>query len=232
MKRITSVLIIVILAVTFINSYSQTETIAILDFSNNCIFDKDKYESLSPGLAEIMITELSSIKTLKFVERQKINALIQEMQLAQSGLVSEETGVQVGKLVGAKYLVFGSYMVFDKKVRIDARIVEVETGLTIKAEQVTKKVSKMFEIIQELNKKILKDLDVKLTKDDKMLLNKTDTSFEVIELFSKGLEYEEAHDLKRAKQLYIKAFKLDKNFKPVRKKLKAILLKNKKDNKS
>ncbi len=216
-----------VLLTTFFQANAQTETIAILDFSNNCILEKEKYASLSPGLAEIMITELSAIKTLKFVERQKINELIKEMQLAQSGMVSEETGVQVGKLIGAKYLIFGSYMVFDKKVRIDVRIVEVETGLTIKAEQATNKVKKMFDIIKQLNEKILKDLDVKLTKNDKKILNAKDTSTEVIELFSQGLDFEEANNLIKAKQLYKKAFLLDKNFKPVRKRLKAILIKEK-----
>jgi len=220
-------LILVIILISCFQGYAQTQTIAILDFSNNCILEKEKYASLSSGLAEIMITELSAIKTLKFVERQKINELIKEMQLAQSGMVSEETGVQVGKLIGAKYLIFGSYMVFSKKVRIDVRIVEVETGLTIKAEQATNKVGKMFDIIKDLNGKILKDLDVKLTKNDKKLLNSKDTSTEVIELFSQGLDFEETNNLTKAKQLYKKAFLLDKNFKPVRKRLKAILIKEK-----
>jgi len=227
MTKKISMLIIAAIMITFSHAYDQTETIAILDFSNNCILEKEKYASLSPGLAEIMITELSPIKTLKFVERQKINQLIQEMQLAQSGLVSEETGVQVGKLIGAKYLIFGSYMVFDKKVRIDVRIVQVETGLTIKAEQATNKVTKMFDIIKELNGKILKDLDIKLTKNDKKILNANETSTEVIELFSQGLEFEDEHNVEKAKQLYKKAFMLDKNFKPVRKRLKVILLEEK-----
>ena len=227
MKKFLLMLILVIILISCFQGYAQTQTIAILDFSNNCILEKEKYASLSSGLAEIMITELSAIKTLKFVERQKINELIKEMQLAQSGMVSEETGVQVGKLIGAKYLIFGSYMVFSKKVRIDVRIVEVETGLTIKAEQATNKVGKMFDIIKDLNGKILKDLDVKLTKNDKKLLNSKDTSTEVIELFSQGLDFEETNNLTKAKQLYKKAFLLDKNFKPVRKRLKAILIKEK-----
>ena len=231
MTKMISMLVITAVIITFSCVYAQTETIAILDFSNNCILEKDKYTSLSPGLAEIMITELSAIKTLKFVERQKINELIQEMQLAQSGLVSEETGVQVGKLIGAKYLIFGAYMVFDKKIRIDVRIVEVETGITIKAEQATNKVKKMFDIVKELNGKILKDLDIKLTKNDKKILNANETSTEVIELFSQGLEFEDEHNMEKAKQLYKKAFMLDKNFKPVRKRLKAILLKEKEGNK-
>jgi TolB-like protein len=231
MTKVISMLVITAVLITFFGVYAQTETIAILDFSNNCILEKDKYASLSPGLAEIMITELNAIKTLKFVERQKINELIQEMQLAQSGLVSEETGVQVGKLIGAKYLIFGAYMVFDKKIRIDVRIVEVETGITVKAEQATNKVKKMFDIIKELNGKILKDLDIKLTKNDKKILNADETSTEVIELFSQGLEFEDDGNIEKAKQLYKKAFMLDKNFKPVRKRLKAILLKEKVGNK-
>ncbi|OQX96194.1 hypothetical protein B6I21_01665 [candidate division KSB1 bacterium 4572_119] len=208
-------------------SFSQQQTIAILDFSNNSLMDKDKYSSLSGGLAEIFITELSKVSSLKIVERQKINELIQEMQLAQSGMVSEETGVQVGRLVGAKYLVFGSYMVINKKIRVDTRIVEIETGLTIKAAEVTKNVSKMFEIIQTLSEKILKDLNIKLLKGEKKILNEGNTSTEVIELFSKGLEYEESGDLENAKAFYMKSFKMDNNFAPVRKKLKALLTRKK-----
>ena len=221
--------LIFLLSILLVNFLSATEmkTIAVLDFSNNSIMEKEKYASLTSGLAEILITELGKVKSLQVVERKKINEIIKEMQLAQSGLISEETGVTVGKLLGAKYLVFGSYMVFDKKIRVDIRIVEVETGLTIKAEEVTNKTSKMFEIIQELSEKILKDLDIELTKEEKNLLKASDTSTEVINLFSKGLEFEEAGNMEMAKEYYIKAFKRDKNFKPVRKRLKALLLRQK-----
>ncbi len=217
--------LILILIVFFCsNSFGVESTIAILDFSNNSLMEKDNYNSLCSGFAEIMITELSNVSSLKVVERQKINQLIQEMQLAQSGVVSEETGVQVGKLLGAKYLVFGSFFIMDKKIRVDTRIVEVETGLTVKAEQVTDKLSKMFDIIQELNKKIIKNLNISITKNEEKILFEGDASTEVIALFSQALEYEEAGDLQRAKEFYIKAFKMDNNFEPVRKRLKDLLL--------
>jgi len=212
----------------FISVHSApTETIAVLDFSNNSLMDREKYESLSGGLAEIMITELSKVKSLQFVERQKINELIKEMQLAQSGLVSEDSGVQVGKLLGAKYLVFGSYMVFNKKIRVDVRIVEVETGLTVKAEEVTDKAKNMFKVIKKLSEKILKNLNVKLSKEEKKSLFADNTSSEVIELFSLGLEAEENGDFANAKKYYIQAFKMDNDFAPVRKKLRALLTKEK-----
>ncbi|MDZ7265553.1 MAG: CsgG/HfaB family protein, partial [candidate division KSB1 bacterium] len=198
----------------------ETKTIAILDFSNNSLIDKEKYAALSSGLAEIMITELSKVQSLQLVERQKINAIIQEMQLSQSGLISEAAGVQVGKLLGAHYLVFGSYMVsFGEKIRIDLRIVEVETGVTIKAEEVTDKVSKVFDSIKKLNEKITKDLNVKLTASEKDALSKGDVSLEVIQYFSTGLELEKAGKLNEAKKMYQKALAKDGNFKPAKKRL-------------
>ncbi len=226
MSRFTFVFIFILIFT--IQIFAQNETIAVLDFSNNCLMEKEKYQALSGGLAEIMITELSKVKSLQLVERQKINELINEMQLAQSGLISEDTGVQVGKLLGAKYLVFGSYMIFDKKIRVDVRIVEVETGLTIKAEEVTDKVKNMFKVMKKLSEKILKNLNVKLSKEDKKNLFASETSTEVIELFSKGLEAEEKGDLENAKIYYVKAFKMDNHFSPVRKKLKNLLMKEKK----
>ncbi|NOZ63034.1 MAG: hypothetical protein GXO74_15395 [Calditrichaeota bacterium] len=226
MKKLFVLLLFVLLI--NISLYAvPNETIAVLDFSNNSLMDRDKYESLSGGLAEIMITELSKVKSLQLVERQKINELIKEMQLAQSGMISEDSGVQVGKLLGAKYLVFGSYMVFGKKIRVDVRIVEVETGLTVKAEEVTDKVKNMFKVIKKLSEKILKNLNIKLSKEEKKNLFANNTSAEVIELFSLGLEAEENGDTVSAKKYYIQAFRMDDNFVPVRKKLKALLTKEK-----
>ncbi len=213
-----------LLIISYSNAHASVKTIALLDFSNNSLFDKDKYSSLSSGLAEIMITELSKVQAFKLVERKKLNSLIEEMQLSQSGLMSEESSVQVGKLLGAQYLVFGSYMVNTKdKVRIDVRIVEVETGLTIKAEEVTDKLSKIFDIIKKLNDKIIKDLDVKLSKQERKLLDENDVSLDVIAYFSRGLELEENEKFDKAKQMYVKALKKDQNFEPAKKRLRAII---------
>jgi len=202
---------------------NEDKTLAILDFSNNSLLEKEKYSSLSAGIAEIMITELSNIQSIKLVERKQINELIQEMALSQSGLIAEDKGIQVGKLLGVKYLVMGSYMVsFGEKMRVDMRIVEVETGLTVKAEQVTDKVSNLFNIIKILNEKITKDLDIKLTQDEKQQLKRAQASKDVIETFSKGLELEKMGKIEQAKKMYLKALKKDANFDPARKKLQEL----------
>ncbi|MFZ5518392.1 MAG: CsgG/HfaB family protein [Candidatus Zhuqueibacterota bacterium] len=227
MKKIFILSLPLFLFISLISfSHATEKTIALLDFSNNSLFDKEKYSSLSPGLAEIMITELSKIKAFKLVERKKINALIEEMQLSQSGLISEESNIQVGKLLGAQYLVFGSYMVNSKdKVRIDVRIVEVETGLTIKAEEVTDKLDKIFDIIKKLNDKIIKDLDIKLSSAERQTLDEGSASLEVIAYFSQGIAFEEKKEFEKAKQMYIKALKSDQSYEPAKTRLKELMQK-------
>ena len=228
----TKLFFIIILLLSSISLFDSSfaremKTLAILDFSNNSLIDKEKYASLSQGLAEIMITELSKVQSLKLVERQKINSLIQEMQLSQSGIVSEDAGIQVGKLLGAHFLVFGSYMIsFNNKIRVDIRIVEVETGITIKAGEVTNKVSKLFEIIKKLNKKITKDLDVKLTNDEKKALMNSEASLDVISCFSNGLEFEEANRIDDAKKMYQKILDRVPDFEPAKKRLRELSAQN------
>ncbi|MDZ7333014.1 MAG: CsgG/HfaB family protein [candidate division KSB1 bacterium] len=213
---------------SFILPQQENKTIAILDFSNNSIVEKEKYSALSQALAEIMITELSKVPDLQLVERQRMNALLQEMQLSQSGVLSEQAGIQVGKLLGAHYLVFGSYMVsFDQMIRVDVRIVEVETGITIKAEEITDKVGQLFHIIKKLNEKIVKDLNIRLSKEARAAWQNSAVSFDVISSFSTALKLEEQNKFKEAKQIYQTILSNNPAFEPARKRLNELSTKNK-----
>jgi len=63
---------------------------------------------------------------------EELQSLLEEMSLGQSGILDESSAQQVGKLLGAQALVFGSFIHnFDNKIRIDARMVEVETVLVL-----------------------------------------------------------------------------------------------------
>ena len=194
--------------------YTHEATIAILDFENNSLFKKDDYNSLSKGLAEMMITELSQVESMDVVERQKLRALLDELKLSQSGLMDEDHSLQVGQMLGAEHLLLGGFMVAMKeKIRIDLRIVEVQTGLTIKAEEVTGKAKDILSLIKKLSKKLVKDLNIKMTKNEEKALSKSKKlDMEAVLFFSKGLEAEDNHNLKQASEMYQKALKIEPDF--------------------
>jgi TolB-like protein len=169
------------------------KTIAILYFENNSIVDKDKLDPLKKGLADMLITEMSKIKGLKVVERQRIQSIIDELNLSETDLVDNASTQKMGKLLGAQVMLFGGFSnLFKDKFRIDVRIVRTETGETLKAEEETGELDEFLTMLQSLSKKIAKDLDVKLTSDDTNRLEATrDGNFSGYVTYARGLEYED-----------------------------------------
>jgi curli biogenesis system outer membrane secretion channel CsgG len=66
---------------------------------------------------DVFVTELVKSGKFTVVEREQINAIMQEKGLVQSGDVSAATAMQIGKLLGVQYMLAGSvteYGVTDK----------------------------------------------------------------------------------------------------------------------
>jgi len=101
--------------------------------------------------------------------------------------------------------------------------VEVETGLTIKAEEETGKPKDLYKMIGKLVAKVIKDLDVKITKADAQKLGQVEnTSFNAAMYYARGLEFEDAGDLANAKKMYASALKENKEFTKARLKLEEL----------
>src|SRR5688572_12135774 len=105
-------------------------TVAIMYFNNNVITkDARDYDGLSKGLSDFLITEMSANPSIRVVERDQVQRLIDEQKLVGAGQVDRESAVKVGKLLGAQHMIFGGFMADPKgNFRIDARAVNVETG--------------------------------------------------------------------------------------------------------
>src|SRR4029453_19156854 len=106
-------------------------TLAILFFDYT-----GKDEGLLPlreGLAQMLISDFSAVPVVRVVERTRLKALLEEQKLGQSGKVDTSTASLLGKLLGARYLVLGSYFDLKSVLRVDARVVEVETGRIVRS---------------------------------------------------------------------------------------------------
>lgn len=98
-------------------------------------------------LTNKLITTLTQSDEVVVVEREKIAKIMQETALSESDLTDPNKAVEVGKLLGADYMLFGSISVCDGTVEIkklpynagtqkiqsfavgtDARLVETEKG--------------------------------------------------------------------------------------------------------
>jgi TolB-like protein len=127
-------------------------TLAILLFDYN---GKDAaLEPLRDGLAQMLISDFSATPQVRVVERARLKALLEEQKLGQSGKVDPATAARVGKLLGARFLVLGSFFDLKTALRIDARVVEVETGRIIKSVGATGAADDFWTLEQSLAQKL------------------------------------------------------------------------------
>lgn len=83
---------------------------------------------MAPALAAEIMAVFSEAETYTLVEREKLLLVLEELNLGSSELVSPDTRLEIGRLVGAKWMVFSVYQVFRGTFRLDLRRVAVETG--------------------------------------------------------------------------------------------------------
>lgn len=86
-------------------------------------------------LSSKIIEALNRESDLTIVERERLVLALEELNIGSTSLVDETTRLKVGKIVGAKMMVLGGYMVVGEQMRLDLRLVEVETGKILSAAQ-------------------------------------------------------------------------------------------------
>ncbi|MBN2001686.1 hypothetical protein JW935_29365 [candidate division KSB1 bacterium] len=129
MKQIT--IIFLLIAVAFFNGFAQNITMAISDFVNNT-----QNFALENRVPELLKTELSLLGGITLVERSKLNAVLQEQALGQTGIIDSENAQKVGKLLGAQFVLTGEINRSGDRIRIDVHMIHTETG-EVFAEKVT-----------------------------------------------------------------------------------------------
>jgi TolB-like protein len=186
------------------------KTMAVLPFENNSVTDPDRYAPLSKGLSAMLITDLkNSSSSLQLIEREKIQALLKEIALGQSGSVDQSTAVKAGKILGAQSIVFGSFMVLGNQVRMDVRIIKVETSEVMMAESIAGDSGGLINLAMELAGKIARSMKVGFKPPQV----KSEGDINAALYFSKGLDALDKGDKKEAKRLFSKCIELDPAYK-------------------
>lgn len=189
-------------------------TIAFLPFDN---FSVEKHQKrlgrLSSALAEFFAYDFSSYSGLKVVERTKMDYLLKEQELVKDGRVDKATAIKLGKIIGAKMMVFGVISQFDdKSARMGVKVVNVETSEIITS--VDREGKPDFNRMEkELVEELAKKLDMKLNEDTKKILKESGTkSMDALDMYARGLEYMDRYDYKLAYEYFKKAYEADNGF--------------------
>ncbi len=198
------------------------QTLAIVDFTNNSLDDRERFDPLQGGFASLMVHQLNGATGLKVIERERIQWLLEELDLQQeAGRVGQATAVRTGKLLGATAVLFGSFMKHRNELRINARLVKVETGEILMTEQVAGKDKDFFELAEQLSLKVAQGINV--TMQETLIGERTDTrSLDAMISYSEGLDLLEKEEYQAAYLKFQEALEYDKNYTRARNKAESI----------
>jgi adenylate cyclase len=125
-------------------------TIAVLAFKN--LSGDPEQEYFSDGVSEDIITELGRFPELFVIARNSSFAYKNAQTLAGD----------IGRDLGAQYLVQGSVRKAGERVRISVQLVDTETGNQIWAERYDRQLEDIFEVQDEITRSVVTVLPVRL----------------------------------------------------------------------
>lgn len=109
--------------------------LVVLPFRN--LTGRADQDWIGVSLAESLTTALSQRPELALIERSQLEALIKEQGFSQSAFADQDQAPQIGRMLGAGKMLLGSYQLQDRRVLVQARIVDVETGRVAEGQAVS-----------------------------------------------------------------------------------------------
>ena len=173
----------------------------------------EQYAALGRGLAELLTIDLGHIDALQLVERTRLQTLIDEIDLAESGYFETATAPRVGRLIGAGRLVGGVYNVLGSDLQLDAALWEVERADVADLGTRSSALSNLFDLEKDLVFRTLAEMGIEPTPEERQRIEFIPTqNLQAFLAFSRGLEREDAGAFGEAASFYGQAVQLDPNF--------------------
>ncbi len=127
--------------------------VAVMPFRN--LNTEPELDWLGRGMAETLVSDLRASGRLRVVEREQLAPLLAELTSREQGELTESTAARVGRMVGARTLVLGSYQRSGRQVRINARFISVETGEVLGTAKATGALDRIFTLQDEVVARLL-----------------------------------------------------------------------------
>jgi len=109
------------------NDFTEDFHIAVLPFIDSDTDESNKFSDyFADELTSALFEEIDGDAVI--MERSQIKQLLEEAKFASTGLISEETAVRMGEMIGADAVIIGTFRSVADVLRINARFVSIESG--------------------------------------------------------------------------------------------------------
>jgi len=163
-------------------------TIAVVDFDDTHL--PPEMAPISKGLAEFTAMDLAKIKSLKVVDRLKIDAIMSELKLSSSQYADPSTAPRMGRLMGSNRIVTGTVLgIGDEAIQIDGAVVKTRDSSAAMTGAAEGKLEKFFEVQKDFVLKVVDNLGITLTAEERDSIRTVPTeSYLAFMAYCRGLD--------------------------------------------
>jgi curli biogenesis system outer membrane secretion channel CsgG len=113
---------------------------------------------LKRSLSESLTAQLLQVPGLPVLERQRLHDLLAEQKVAASELADQDSRVRLGRVVGARRMVFGGYLLLGEQVQVHVRVVDTATSRVLFSDEASAELAQVMQQVQPLNQRLARAL--------------------------------------------------------------------------
>lgn len=160
-------------------------TIAVLTFANVTGDAADDW--IGTGIAETVTSDLKNVPDVTVIGRAQVFEQLKNVE-AESGRSGDSLAIEIGRRLGAWWVVSGAYQRIGDRIRITAQLVEVLNGTLLRTLKIDGRVDDIFELQDRIVFDLSRSLNVKLGKAQAEAIERDETSsVEAFEAYSRGV---------------------------------------------
>jgi non-specific serine/threonine protein kinase len=188
--------------------------IAVMNFTNITREPSDDW--IGSGIAETVTADLKNIRGLSIIGRERTFEVLRNIGSGTLAESEDAFAIDVGRRLGAAWIISGGYQKIGEMIRITARMVEVETGTLVKTLKLDGRIDDIFNLQDKIVYDLTQGLNLHLGSLEINEIERKETeSVEAYEHFSRAmmnLRTGSRETLDRAIHHFEKAIEYDPNY--------------------
>jgi serine/threonine protein kinase/Flp pilus assembly protein TadD len=188
-------------------------SIAVMAFANVTREAADDW--IGEGIAETVTSDLKNVHGLAVIGRAQIFELLKNLATGRDA-ADDRLAIEIGRHLGAWWVVTGAYQRIGPRIRITAQVIEVLRATLLKTLKIDGGIDDIFELQDRIVFELSRSLDLKVDKVQAEAIARDETkSVEAFEAYSRGLlnmRQASRDSIDRAISLFERATELDPNY--------------------